>query len=797
MKTKNTFCRSLCALLSLVLMIGLLPLATFAEEPTPVTGVKFEITGYRVGASAGGITVTDNYDAVGIDMPSVLREYAGYYVLCTDASDLASIISTMLSPDDVISKAQSYYLVAAFTEDIVKSGYSVASLTVSDATLKDVGAAESLVIMSGSTSSTYYFAFNLGLAPTGYPTYTPIDSLDVTVTEPVKGNEPNYTVTMTEASQEVARLEDVEWKKIVKGNYTGYEDSWATMLSDEPFDTDTYYYAVYVTCEPKTDYVFSKDTAYTVNEKAATEKIFHDRYEVTFAYAFAPAVTLITSVSASIEEPVTGNVPDFAPTITSVPADAVELDYFTWYKTPKATFVGDASDSWTSMTAEETFSDDYYYSVDFYLSAKDGYIVSADITGTVNEKAHDDRYGTMYEEGYATDIFLSGDYSPKPLTAITSVAATITEPVLGALPDYEPTLTSASGDELTLSGVYWFKIPQSEFLDTRDDSDNSEPMEEGETFEEGYYYAVDIYFKCASDAYIPYSIKGTVNGKKHDDTFGSVYRENVGYLSATFEAKKTVELPFTKTVEVNGEYEPSETTFQLETFGGRKSVKSAECTASVVTNGAGDFEGKLTVSGPASQVNALISSGFYVREKNDAVADWTYSDATWYVEAELLPPLDTADLLDDGAETNVRFSVYAATLSDDGTYQVVSEIAADKMTFVNVYEQTATTTTDGNTTTTTAAGGNTTTTTATGGDTTTTTAAGGDTTTTTAAGGDNTTTTTAAGGDTTTTTSTKQQDASAPSTGDNGKVVLWSILLLTSAAGVVSTTVLFKKKQNA
>ena len=49
----------------------------------------------------------------------------------------------------------------------------------------------------------------------------------------------------------------------------------------------------------------------------------------------------------------------------------------------------------------------------------------------------------------------------------------------------------------------------------------------------------------------------------------------------------------------------------------------------VTTTGAGNYGGKLIISGPERKVNAFFSEGFYVREANDNLSSWTYSDAVW------------------------------------------------------------------------------------------------------------------------------------------------------------------------
>ena len=165
------------------------------------------------------------------------------------------------------------------------------------------------------------------------------------------------------------------------------------------------------------------------------------------------------------------------------------------------------------------------------------------------------------------------------------------------------------------------------------------------------------------------------------------------------------ELPFTKTVKLGGSADPGQENFELEIFnvGVRSMEEHAKelYTAAVTTNGAGDYDGKLVISGPADQVEALVCEGFYVREKNVGGANWTYDDAVWHilpkrtdtegsyivdVDAPLVnnPPADTQPETDANEH---RLVIHATKReeSDNGVHYEDSEATADKMTFINTY----------------------------------------------------------------------------------------------------------------
>ena len=165
------------------------------------------------------------------------------------------------------------------------------------------------------------------------------------------------------------------------------------------------------------------------------------------------------------------------------------------------------------------------------------------------------------------------------------------------------------------------------------------------------------------------------------------------------------ELPFTKTVKLGGNTAPGRETFELEIFnvGNRNLTNYGNLyTAAVTTNGAGDYDGRLFISGPADQVEALVCEGFYVREKNAGGANWTYDDAVWHILPKLTDteggyiivdtdaPLVNNLPADTQPETDAnehRLVIHATTWeeSDNGGRYADSEALADKMTFTNTY----------------------------------------------------------------------------------------------------------------
>lgn len=174
------------------------------------------------------------------------------------------------------------------------------------------------------------------------------------------------------------------------------------------------------------------------------------------------------------------------------------------------------------------------------------------------------------------------------------------------------------------------------------------------------------------------------------------------------------ELPFTKTVKQGGSAAPGQENFELEIFNvGNSNLTNYGnlYTAAVTTNGAGDYDGKLVISGPADQVRDLVCEGFYVREKNAGTANWSYSDEVWFVSREQVPsvPGDGTVILPGGFPGNITptnpereytFKFYPATaeVSDnDIFYDYNREDQREKMTFTNTYTRSTNSSSGGST----------------------------------------------------------------------------------------------------
>lgn len=192
-------------------------------------------------------------------------------------------------------------------------------------------------------------------------------------------------------------------------------------------------------------------------------------------------------------------------------------------------------------------------------------------------------------------------------------------------------------------------------------------------------------------AYV-YTFERKVNQPEPGDT---------GLEKATFTNIYTgYEIPFTKTVKLGGNAAPGPERFELElvqTSVGYPENYADVYTASVLTDGKGDFGGKLVISGPERKVNNLLSEGFFVREKNSDAANWTYDETVWYIAYEpispdpddgiIVGPIPPSNITPDETEPEYGFVIYPTVRKEtpNGIYYHPKENSVEKMTFTNTY----------------------------------------------------------------------------------------------------------------
>ena len=185
----------------------------------------------------------------------------------------------------------------------------------------------------------------------------------------------------------------------------------------------------------------------------------------------------------------------------------------------------------------------------------------------------------------------------------------------------------------------------------------------------------------------------TINLIEHDGAeqakgFLSLYK-NIHFI--TGEKSATYSFPFTKIVKKGGDIAPKPQEFELEIFnvgvGQIEDYADVTVTATVATNGAGEYEGLLTIQGPKSQVRDIAREGFCVREKNTGVTNWTYSDAVYQIfcyEHEIAT--------DGQSAIQSSYEIYPVKLveTDNGAfYEKTQDTPVASMAFENVYTEKA------------------------------------------------------------------------------------------------------------
>lgn len=157
----------------------------------------------------------------------------------------------------------------------------------------------------------------------------------------------------------------------------------------------------------------------------------------------------------------------------------------------------------------------------------------------------------------------------------------------------------------------------------------------------------------------------------------------------TGEKSVSYSFPFTKVVKKGGDIAPGKQEFELEIFnvgvGQIEDYTDVIVTATVATNGAGEYAGLLTIKGPKSQVRDVTCEGFCVREKNTGVANWTYSDAVYQIFCH-----EYTIAADAQSATQSSYEIFPVKLveTDNGAfYEKIQDTPVTSMTFENVYTE--------------------------------------------------------------------------------------------------------------
>ena len=210
-----------------------------------------------------------------------------------------------------------------------------------------------------------------------------------------------------------------------------------------------------------------------------------------------------------------------------------------------------------------------------------------------------------------------------------------------------------------------------------------------------------------------------------------------------------IEVPFTTTVKQGGNVAPGKTVFNLQLVGDQGENLSSEdvkVTASITTNGAGSYEGIMTITGPSEDLPAMLSDGVFVKQVNAGEDGWIYDDKVWGLRYK--GEIDLA--YDDEILPPSSMLIFPAILvpSENGSYYEIPDdvYAVEQMSFTNTYTKSTTEPTEP----------------------------------------------TKPMSSTPTTNATTSVQ-----TGDNSNLMLWLVLLAVSAAGVIGTGVYSRRRRSS
>ena len=235
--------------------------------------------------------------------------------------------------------------------------------------------------------------------------------------------------------------------------------------------------------------------------------------------------------------------------------------------------------------------------------------------------------------------------------------------------------------------------------------------------------------------------------------FDSEVKGNITLYAGWEEEKITLTVPFTTTVEVRGNASPGETTFNLEVVNSQGNELqpnnyNVKITASVETDGAGDYNGNLTFTGTASAILSMFDNerdeyGYiYVKQAGVNDSNWDVDEAAWGLFHK-----SVVELSDEEVEPS-PICIFPA-VKDGTSYSVeYGENGVDKMTFVNKYASSAVDPSDSEGTT---------------------------------------------NGDSDNDSKTDAEDSA--KTGDDTNLALWLALMLLAGAGITGTTIYTRRKR--
>ena len=439
------------------------------------------------------------------------------------------------------------------------------------------GSTAGTIYMYGKDYINYYAEFTA--------TTEPIGSVDVTITKPVAGAQPQNGVSNTD-NVTVTRT---EW----------YHNGVKMLATDTFAAGETY--KVHVIVKPNSGYEFADNPTATFNGSTAGTIYMYGKdyinYYAEFTVPAASTPTTIDTVAISVTAPTAGAAPVVEPAglPTGVTCEPVLTTVTGWYD----------SETNTKMASTEKFVEGKTYYICLFLSADTGYSFANPVTtATINGV---DATIELNNDGYLA--IKKSFVASASATTIDTIAVTVTVPVAGAAPVVAPAgLPTGVTCEPVLNTVTgWY------------DSETNTKMASTEKFVEGKTYYICLFLSADTG----YSFANPVTTATINGVDATIELNNDGYLA--------IKKSFVATAAATTEYDITVTDGKATIGAGTEISKAAEGTTVTLTANAAPsgqvFDKWVVVSGSITLADANSATTTFTMPASAVSVKATYKDA--------------------------------------------------------------------------------------------------------------------------------------------------------------------------
>ena len=386
------------------------------------------------------------------------------------------------------------------------------------------------------------------LAETSQPTL--VTSIEVTMIKPAVGKSPNWDKDAVHFKTEPADsvwIRSLLWARIAEEDYNGTDaDNWW-----EGFSTDfsvfepVYYYAVFIGFVAEEGYAIAETVTAKVNCRSNKVNVSEDNSGAVPPIVFSPLSpveesesVLVTHIEAIIPEPAVGEYPaqgisdsDFSAKPNGSVRFLFEGETIAWHRIAEADYTGTDEVHWEYwehyFSQHGVFEPDYYYRASIAFVEEEGYAIAETVKGFVNGQPSE------------VEVYVGEGYSSATLFIVFGllkgelhiIRASIDAPVRGEKPATEPsTFEATPADSVGFDKVEWKKIAKGNYniIYLHDlyyaYEGNWERIDpDSDTFEDGFYYAADMYFVPAEETTIPETVIGAVDDERVYNVYQGPY----------------------------------------------------------------------------------------------------------------------------------------------------------------------------------------------------------------------------------------------------------------------------------